>query len=594
MKLYANYNPISAAMVEARELFIKAVSTAQQNGALPQCEVPTFVVEIPADVKNGDLASNIAMAGARNFKMAPQKAAQAICAAIGDLSGTMFSRAEIAGPGFINLYYSNEWFCDVIKATCELKDNYGKTGFGNGERVNVEFVSANPTGPMHLGNARGGALGDCLAEALSWAGFSVAREFYINDAGNQIMKFGKSLAVRYMQIYKGEESIPFPEDGYKGEDIKELAQSFADIHGGQFATDNEGDEAMQALEKELVDFALPKNIAALKDDLSKYRIEYDVWFSENELHNSGAVADVLEKLKAAGATYEKDGAIWYKSAQYSKKYGANKNARKGESGEVNTEDKDEVLVRANGIPTYFAADIAYHYNKFAVRGFKTCINVWGADHHGHVARIKGAMDALGLNGDDLHIVLMQFVRLLQNGEPVRMSKRTGKAITLSSLLDDVPLDSARFFFNMRESTSAVDFDLDLAVKQDSENPVYYVQYAHARICSILKSLEQEGIKACSIEECDLTLLEHENERNLVRLIANLPYEIEMAAKNFEPARITRYAVELATQYHKFYNSCRVKGSDTGLLNARVALCNATRTALCNTLAILKVTAPNSM
>ncbi len=589
MSNYVNFNPIEAAMNEARGLLTKAVQAAMQSGTLPQCEVPNFVVEIPADVKNGDLASNIAMAGARNFKTAPQKAAQAICDAMIDLSGTMFSRVEIAGPGFINLYYSDAWFSEVLKATCTLEENYGKTDFGSKKRVNVEFVSANPTGPMHLGNARGGALGDCLAEVLTWAGYNTTREFYINDAGNQIVKFGKSLAARYMQILKGEENVVFPEDGYQGDDIKELAQSFVELHGDKYVQSSE-----KVLENELINYALPMNIAALKDDLTKYRIEYDVWFSESTLHDGGAVNDVLERLKNAGATYEKDGAIWYKSAEYSKKYGANKNSRKGESGEVNTEDKDEVLVRANGIPTYFAADIAYHYNKFAVRDFKTCINVWGADHHGHVARIKGAMDALGLNGEELHIVLMQFVRLLQNGEPVRMSKRTGKAITLASLLDDVPLDSARFFFNMRESTSAVDFDLDLAVKQDSENPVYYVQYAHARICSILKNLKQEGIVGCAVEECDLSELQHENEKNLIRLIANLPYEITMSAKNFEPARITRYAVELATQYHKFYNSCRVKGSEQKLLNARLALCNATQIALNNTLAMLKVTAPESM
>ncbi len=585
----ANYNPMASAMEEARKILTQAVNTAFDSGELPRGDLPDFVVEIPADTKNGDLATNIAMASARCFKAAPQKIAGIICAAMPPLEDTIFSKIEIAGPGFINMFFSDKWFCDVLKAAHELKDDYGKTDFGKGKKVNVEFVSANPTGPMHLGNARGGALGDCLAAALEWAGYDTAREFYINDAGNQIVKFGKSLAARYLQIYKGEEQVPFPEDGYQGDDIKVLAKQFADINADKYVSAEESE-----LEHKLVEFALPKNIAALKQDLFKYRIEYDVWFSENELHESGAVKAALDKLAQMGATYEKDGAIWYKSTQYSAKYGANKNTRKGENGEVSTEDKDEVLVRANGIPTYFAADIAYHYNKFAVRGFDTCINVWGADHHGHVARIKGAMDALGLDGDKLHIVLMQFVRLLQNGEPVRMSKRTGKAITLSSLLDDVPIDSARFFFNMREAGSAVDFDLDLAVKQDSENPVYYVQYAHARICSIMKKLEQEGIALCDAKDCDLALLEHENEKNLIRLIANLPYEITLAAKNYEPARITKYAVELAMQYHKFYNSCRVKDAEESLRNARLALCGATRIALHNALEMLKVSVPESM
>ncbi len=586
---YANFNAVEISMTAARELLLDAVSTAFNGNTLPRCEIPAFVVEIPADIKNGDIACNIAMAGARSFKMAPHAIATAIINAMPPLENTMFTRVEIAGPGFINLFYSDNWFCNVLKAANTMVDEYGKTNIGANKKVNVEFVSANPTGPMHLGNARGGALGDCLATVLEWAGYETTREFYINDAGNQIVKFGKSLCTRYLQIYKGEDAVPFPEDGYKGDDIKELAQSFAQIHGDAYI--NSESEELETL---LIDFALPKNIQALKDDLCKYRINYDVWFSENDLHKNSDVENVLQMLKNADATYEKDGAIWYKSTRYSSKYGANKNARKGAGGKVNQEDKDEVLVRANGIPTYFAADIAYHYNKFAVRNFDTCINVWGADHHGHVARLKGAMDALGLNGENLHIVLMQFVRLLQNGEPVRMSKRTGKAITLASLLDDVPLDSARFFFNMRECGSSVDFDLDLAVKQDSENPVYYVQYAHARICSILKKLEQDSISITHDNYCDYSLLSHENEKNLIRYIANLPYEIAAAATNYEPARITRYAVELATQYHKFYNSCRVKDAEDDLRNARIALCNATRICLNNALTILKVSVPESM
>ncbi|MEG1550022.1 MAG: arginine--tRNA ligase [Ruthenibacterium sp.] len=586
---FKNYNPKQAAMDETRALLTLGVKNAMANGSLPEKEMPDFVVEIPNDNKNGDIASNIAMAGARVFGMAPRKIADAIVAALPSLQDSMFEKVEIAGPGFLNLFFSDAWFAGVVLAANLNGDAYGRTDFGAGKKVNVEFVSANPTGPMHLGNARGGALGDGLAAALDWAGYDVTREFLINDAGNQIVKFGKSLATRYLQIYKGEDAVPFPEDGYQGEDIKMLAQSFADDHGDKFVN---GD--FEVLQNAIIHDALPKNIEGLKNDLAKYRITYDVWFSETTLHESGAIQNVLDVLAARGATYEKDGAVWYRSTQYSEKYGANKNTRKGLDGEVTTEDKDEVLVRANGIPTYFAADIAYHYNKFVTRGFDTAIDVWGADHHGHVARMKGAMDAIGLDGEKLDIVLMQFVRLLQGGEPVRMSKRTGKAITLITLLDEVPIDSARFLFNLREPGSTMDFDLDLAVKEDSDNPVYYVQYAHARICSILKALAADGITFAGVLGCDLSLLTEPNERELIRLIANFPSEIIAAAKNYDPARITRYTLELATQYHKFYNTCHVKGTETALCQARLALCNATKNTLRNALTMLKISVPESM
>ncbi|MEG2672177.1 MAG: arginine--tRNA ligase [Ruthenibacterium sp.] len=586
---FKNYNPKQAAMDETRALLTLGVKNAMANGTLPEKELPDFVVEIPNDNKNGDIASNIAMAGARVFGMAPRKIAQAIVDALPSLQDSMFTKVEIAGPGFLNLFFSDAWFAGVVLAANLNGDTYGRTDFGAGKKVNVEFVSANPTGPMHLGNARGGALGDGLAAALDWAGYDVTREFLINDAGNQIVKFGKSLATRYLQIYKGEDAMPFPEDGYQGEDIKVLAQSFAEEHGDKFVN---GD--FEALQNAIIQYALPKNIEGLKNDLAKYRITYDVWFSETTLHESGAIQNVLDTLAARGATYEKDGAVWYRSTQYSAKYGANKNTRKGLDGEVTTEDKDEVLVRANGIPTYFAADIAYHYNKFVTRGFDTAIDVWGADHHGHVARMKGAMDAIGLDGEKLDIVLMQFVRLLQGGEPVRMSKRTGKAITLTTLLDEVPIDSARFQFNLREPGSTMDFDLDLAVKEDSDNPVYYVQYAHARICSILKALAADGTVFGGVIGCDLSLLTDLNERELIRLIANFPSEIIAAAKNYDPARITRYTLELATQYHKFYNTCHVKGTESALCQARLALCTATKNTLRNALTMLKISVPESM
>lgn len=562
-------NPVYNAKQAITDLVSKAVGQAIESGALPACEeLPSFVVEIPADTGHGDFATNAAMTGARAFRCAPRKVAEIICANLA-LEGTPFDRVEIAGPGFINFFLGTKWFAEVVRSVLDDADSYGRTNFGNGEKVQVEFVSANPTGPMHMGNARGGAIGDCLAAALDWSGYDVTREFYINDAGNQVEKFACSLEARYLQIYKGEDAVPFPEDGYHGDDIKTRAQEFADIHGDKYL---EADAAERR--SALVDYALPKNIDKLKTDLESYRIFYDVWFRESTLHN-GAVDDAIKLLSDRGMTYEKEGALWYKATS-------------------NGGEKDEVLVRANGFPTYFAADIAYHYNKFAVRGFDRVINVWGADHHGHVARIKGAMDAIGLDGDKLDIVLMQLVRLTKDGKPFKMSKRTGKAVSLTDLIEEVPVDAARFFFNMREPNSSVDFDLDLAVEQSSQNPVYYVQYAHARICSILRKLAEDSIapRTCSCEElCALTQPE---EVELIRTLARFPQEIVDAAKNYDPARLTKYAVDVATDFHKYYNACRVKCDENCLMQARLNLCIATKQVLRNVLTLLKINIPDSM
>lgn len=589
MQDFKNFDPRQSAMDAARAMLEGAAQAAMADGTLPQKELPAFVVEVPGDVKNGDLAANLAMASARVFGMPPRKIAEAITSHLPALDGTLFNRVEVAGPGFINLFLNMNWYASVVLAANVAGEKYGRTDFGKGEKINVEFVSANPTGPMHLGNARGGALGDCLAAALDWAGYDVTREFYVNDAGNQILKFGKSLATRYLQIFKGEDAVPFPEDGYQGEDIKVLARQFADKVSDRYVN-----EDFETLQTDIAAFGLPINVQRLKDDMGKYRVEYDVWFSETSLHQSGAIADILDKLAQRGATYEKDGAIWYRSMLYAEKYGGNKVTRKGLDGEVTDEAKDEVLVRANGVPTYFAADIAYHYNKFVTRGFSRAIDVWGADHHGHVARMKGAMDAIGLDGEKLDIVLMQFVRLMQDGKPVRMSKRTGKAIGLAELLDEVPIDSARFQFNLREPGSVMDFDMDAAVAQDNQNPVYYVQYAHARICSILKKMAQEGVTFEGAEKADLTLLTEPSEMDLIRHIANFPGEIISAAKSYDPARITRYVTELANRYHKFYNSCRVKDAEPAVCQARLALCTATKTVIRNALTMMKITVPESM
>ena len=563
-------NFVQEAMNEVNSLIRSSMEKAMANGQLPQAELPNYTVEIPGDTSHGDFATNAAMVSARAFRNAPAKIAAILLENMDFSTVTYVEKAEIAGPGFINFFVKEAWFASTVSGILEAGKEYGRSDYGKGEKVMIEFVSANPTGPMHMGNARGGAIGDCLAAAMDACGYDVTKEFYINDAGNQIEKFGLSLDIRYQQLYKGEDAVELPEDSYHGEDIKERAQQFAEIHGDSYLEKSEEERR-----KALVEFALPMNVAKLKSDLEKYRIVYDVWFPESTLHNSGAVKAVVDHLSDRGLTYEKDGAIWYKATEF--------------GGE-----KDEVLIRANGNPTYFAADIAYHKNKFADRNFNRVINVWGADHHGHVARLKGAMDAIGQDGSKLDIVLMQLVRLMKDGEPYRMSKRTGKAITLSDLTDLVPIDAARFFFNMREPNSTLDFDLDQAVKEDSSNPVYYVQYAHARICSILKNLSAQGIEAKECSIADLEALKTAEERELIRKLALCPQEIINAAKNYDPARMTHYCVELATMFHKFYTNCRVQGEDEVLMQARISLCMAVKTTLCNMLELLKITVPESM
>ena len=560
---------VQQATTELRNTIRSAMEKACANGELPQADIPEFSIEVPADRAHGDWATNAAMVSARAFHAAPRKIAEAITNNL-SLDGTYFDRFEIAGPGFINFFLSKQFYVDVLKDIEALGTEYGRSDYGQGKKIMVEFVSANPTGPMHMGNARGGALGDCLAAVLDAAGYSVWREFYVNDAGNQIEKFGNSLEARYLQIYKGEDAVEFPEDGYHGDDIKERAAQFAEEFGDRYV-----DAAPEDRRKALVEFALPRNIAKMKADLAKYGIQYDEWFLESKLHNDGELEETIQILKDKGLTYDKEGALWYRATTF----GA---------------EKDEVLVRQNGNPTYFAADIAYHRNKFAKRGFDRCIDVWGADHHGHVARMKAAMDAVGLDGSKLHIVLIQLVRLVRNGEVVRMSKRTGKAIQLADLLDEVPVDAARFLFNMREATSQMDFDLDLAVQQDAQNPVYYVQYAHARICSILKALKAEGIepRACTDEE--LALLNTQEEIDLIRHLSAYTDEIVAAAKDYDPARITRYVITLATLFHKFYNTCRVKDEEDHLRAARICLCKAAATVIRNVLSLLKISAPESM
>lgn len=574
------------AVSQLKEAVLAAIEKSVETNALPNVdELPEFVIEQPADRKNGDFATNVAMVGAKAFRLPPFKIAQAIVENI-SLEKTYFTKVETAGPGFINFFLSSAYYANVIGDVLEKGSSYGQSDFGGGKKIMVEFVSANPTGPMHMGNARGGALGDCLASVLQKAGFDVWREFYVNDAGNQIEKFAVSLEARYIQLLKGEDAVEFPEDGYQGQDITDLAQLYIDENGEKLISCDSEDRKTA-----LVEFALPKNIAKMKADMKKYRITYDRWFFESELHKSKAVSNTIAALTENGMTYESDGAIWYKN----KELLTSKYLSEGKTQEEidKLELKDDVLVRQNGHPTYFAADIAYHKDKFD-RGFDTCIDIWGADHHGHVARMKGAMDSIGLNGDKLDIVLMQLVKLVRDGKPVRMSKRTGKAIQLSDLLDEVPVDATRFIFNMQQANSAMEFDLDLAVKQDSQNPVYYVQYAHARICSILKSLENEGISLRSCTADELSLLTADEERELITHIAKYTNEIILAAKDYDPTKITRYVLQLATLFHKFYNACRVKGEEEALMQARLNLCVAVRSVIKNALDMLNITAPESM
>ena len=549
---------VQEATAQLRTAINQAAAKAQKAGSLPAGELPAFTLEVPADHSHGDWAANVAMVSARVFHAAPRKIAQALSDNL-DLSGTFFDRCEIAGPGFLNFFYRPAFYAAVLRDIQQSGADYGRSDFGANKRVLVEFVSANPTGPMHIGNARGGAIGDCLASVLDAAGFSVEREFYVNDAGNQINKFGASLEARYLQLYKGEDAVPFPEDGYKGADIIAHAKAFAGQYGDQYV-----EASSEERRKALVDFALPKNIEGLRQDLLKYRIQYDNWFRESTLHANGAVDRVVALLKERGATYEKDGALWFAGADYG--------------------SDDFVLVR----------DIAYHYNKLVTRHFDKAIDVFGADHHGYVPRLKGALQALGVDPKRLDVLLMQMVRLVRDGEVIKASKRSGKAITLVTLLEEVPVDAARFLFNLREPNSELDFDLDLAVQQDSKNPVYYVQYAHARLCSLFKMMESEGlcVRGCTDEE--LALLSSPEEIELIRHLSAYTDEIVEAAKNYDPARIPRYAVTLATLFHKFYTACRIKGEEAHLAAARLYLCACVRTVLRNTLSLLKITAPEHM
>lgn len=579
-------NMIQMAKEQITELVSNAYLAAAAKGELPKGVKLNGSVEIPKDTANGDYAANFAMASAKLMRMPPRKVAEALIANM-QLDGSWFETCEVAGPGFMNFRMGDKWYGDVVRLVNNEGASYGSCDIGKGQKLMVEFVSANPTGPMHMGNARGGVLGDALASVLQRAGYDVWREFYVNDAGNQIEKFASSIEARCLQLVKGEDAVEFPEDGYHGDDIKELARLFCEKYGESWL-----DKTREERHELMAKFGLEHNLPKMKSDLERYGIKYDEWFYESSLHESGYVADSVSKLAERGYTYEKDGALWLKTSEILRE-NLLKQGKKPE--DIDKLDlKDDVLRRANGFYTYFAADIAYHRNKFEKRGFDKVINVWGADHHGHVARLKGAMDALGLDGEHrLDIVLMQLVKLTRGGEVVRMSKRTGKAISLSDLLDEIPVDAARYFFNSRPE-SPVEFDLELALRQDSENPVYYVQYAHARICTLVAALAAESHAVPSADEVDFALLSTDAERELIKQLAALPEEIRLAARDYDPSRINKYVTELAARFHRFYNSCRIKGAEPNVLEARLCLADTVRKVIAVSLAIIGVSAPEKM
>lgn len=584
---------IKSASEQLRELITEALGKMVADGTAPAEPLPDFTVEIPADKSHGDFAANTAMVCARAFKMPPRKIAELIREKI-DLNGSVFDRTEIAGPGFMNFFLNKKWFADVTQNILSEKENYGRSNFGKGRRVLLEFVSANPTGPMHIGNARGGAIGDCLASVMDYAGYNVEREFYVNDAGNQIEKFGKSLDLRFMQLcsekgrsaaekYNDNETLlkyiyelsgegmdfEMPEDVYLGMDIIEHAKNFLDINGDNLASAPEAERR-----KALVNYALPINIAGLERDLKKYRIVYDNWFRESSVHEKNETKAVVDKLLENGSAYKLDGAVWFKATEYGL-------------------DKDFVLQRSNGLYTYIVPDIAYHYDKLVTRNFDKAINILGADHHGYVPRLKAALTALGVDASKLDAVLMQMVRLVRKGETVKLSKRSGKAITLVTLLEEIPIDAARFYFNLREANSQFEFDLDLAVEKSSQNPVFYVQYAHARICSLMANLDSGNIEIP--ETADFSLLNDPKEIELIRHLASLPGEIELAAKQYDPSKLTKYAIDTATLFHRFYDGCSVKNAETPeLMNARILLACAVRQVIRNVLSVLKIDCPEKM
>ncbi len=561
-------NMIEEAKKQIDALVRGAYAAAAGKGLLPAGAELKGTTEIPKDPGHGDYACSYAMSAAKAMHMAPRKIAETLAGEI-DFAGSWFDSVEVAGAGFLNFRLGDAWYAQVLRTVEAEGQDYGSVDEGHGKKVMVEFVSANPTGTMTIGNARGGVLGDAMASILAKAGWQVWREFYVNDAGNQVELFARSVEARYIQLLKGEDAVEFPEDGYHGDDIREIARLFREKYGDGWL-DKSPEERRQKMQV----FGIEYNIAKMQRDLERYGIIYDQWFRESSLHESGYVKETVDLLEKQGYTYEKDGALWFKLTDL----GA---------------EKDEVLRRSNGFYTYFAVDMAYHRNKFIERGFDSVINVWGADHHGHAIRFAKSLPALGIEPERLHFLLMQLVNLMRDGQTVRISKRTGRAIALADLLDEIPRDAVRFFFNAKPDTH-LDFDMDLAIRRDSENPVYYVQYAHARICSLVAALAAEGHPVPAASEADFTLLTDETEKALIKQLSLLPEEVRLAALNYDPSRINRYLIELAGRFHRFYTACRIKGAPAGVLEARLKLADSVRAVLALALGIIGVSAPEKM
>ena len=574
--------------MDIKDILAAAIKAAAQkaidNGALKPGVLPEVMLEVPPQKDFGDFATNFAMQSARSLHCAPRQIAQAV---VDNLECASVEKAEIAGPGFINFYLKQNWTADLLASILAAGDNYGNLPANDFGRIQVEYVSANPTGPLHIGHARGAAVGSAMVNLLRAAGYDVESEYYINDAGNQMNNLAASVNARYLQLLKLEEmggvpadltvkqldemptGIAFPENGYHGYDIIETAQRIIRIYGKEFVALEEKERLAKFL-----DIAYKEKLAGLKEDLEAFGVTFDVWFSEKSLHEANKIREAVDFLKERGYIYEEGGALWLNST-------------------AQGDDKDRVVIRDNGVPTYFAADIAYHRNKFE-RGFARVINLWGADHHGYIARVKAAVNALGFDANNLEVMLLQMVRLYRNGDIVKLSKRTGETITLRELMDEVGTDAARYFFCMRSLDSQLDFDMTLATEKSNENPVYYIQYAHARISSIGRQLAEAGIEAVPAEQLKLDALVAPEELALIKKLGEYPELIARAARERAVHSVATYAYELAGLFHSFYNQCRILGVETDLQQARIALVKAVGHTIRHALGILGVSAPERM
>ncbi len=554
--------------MDIKNILAAAITAAAQKaiaqGTLKEGALPEVLLEVPPQKEFGDFATNFAMQSARSLKCNPRMIAQAV---IDNLDCAYIAKMEIAGPGFINFYLKQDWMYDMLAQIIAQGEDYGNLKNASKERIQIEYVSANPTGPLHVGHGRGAAVGSSLANLMKAAGYDVTREYYINDAGNQINNLAASVNARYLQL-QGQE-VEFPENGYHGHDIIETAERIIRIYGDKFLHMDEKERLEQ-----FRTIALKEKLAALKEDLAAFNCEFDVWFSEQTLHDANAIKSACDLLTERGYLYEKDGALWLKATEHG-------------------DDKDRVVIRDNGVPTYFAADIAYHRNKFE-RGFDRVINLWGADHHGYIARMKAAVGALGYSPEQLEVLILQMVSLYRNGELVKMSKRTGQSVTLNELIEEVGTDAARFFFTMRSIDSQLDFDMTLATEKTNENPVYYIQYAHARICSIMRQLAEAGISECSAAELKLASLTEPEELALIKKLGEYPEMLQRAARDRAVHNVAHYVHELAGLFHSFYNQCRILGVDSDVQQARIALVKAVGHVIRHALGILGVSAPERM